>query len=173
MDKATRKRWALLLTASAITTVAAIFAPDGSNLPDFSRQPKPVAPVRPVAPLQATPSADGEAFGDEPDDPFAPRGWQVLPAPPPPAAVVAAAPAPVQPSAPAGPPPLPFKFMGRMNDDGKQVIYLSHGDQMLVARDGETLETSYKVVAVEARHIDFEYTPTGEKQTLEIPAADN
>jgi len=63
--------------------------------------------------------------------------------------------------------------MGAMNDDGAQVIYLSRGDQAFVARSGETLDSAYKVLAVDNQHVEFEHLPTGEKQTLTIPATDN
>ncbi len=104
-------------------------------------------------------------------DPFAPRGWQAPPPPPPQQAVVATQPS--APPIPTGPPPLPFRFVGRMNDEGQQVVYLSRGDQALVARDGETLEGTYKVLGIEPRRIQFEYLPTGEKQELALTATDN
>jgi hypothetical protein len=63
--------------------------------------------------------------------------------------------------------------MGAMIDDGTQVIYLSRGDQAFVARSGETLDSAYKVLTVDNQHVEFEHLPTGEKQTLTIPATDN
>jgi hypothetical protein len=63
--------------------------------------------------------------------------------------------------------------MGAMNDDGAQVIYLSRGDQAFVARSGETLDSAYNVLTVDNQHVEFEHLPTGEKQTLTIPATDN
>jgi hypothetical protein len=60
-----------------------------------------------------------------------------------------------------------------MNDDGEQLLYLSRGDQTFIARSGETLEGAYKVLGIDAQGIEFEHLPTGEKQTLTIPASEN
>ncbi|MEH6459746.1 hypothetical protein [Chitinimonas sp. JJ19] len=80
--------------------------------------------------------------------------------------------APALPVEPAGPPPLPFKFMGRLHDGGEQVVYLSQGEQTLIARVGETLGATYKVLGLDAQRIEFEYLPTGDKQQLALPASE-
>lgn len=112
----------------------------------------------------------------EPDlamrDPFAPRGWlassaPVVPVAPPPAAP---APAPVV-QEPVGPPPLPYKFMGKMDDGGSQVLYLSRGNDTFVVHAGDTLENAYKVLTVDARRIEFEHIPTSTRQVLDIPVS--
>ncbi|MDN3577339.1 hypothetical protein QWZ03_11235 [Chitinimonas viridis] len=103
-------------------------------------------------------------------NPFAPRNWQAPPLP-----VVTPAPVVVAPALqvePAGPPPLPFKFMGRLHDGGEQVVYLSQGEQTLIARVGETLGATYKVLGLDAQRIEFEYLPTGDKQQLALPASE-
>jgi hypothetical protein len=63
--------------------------------------------------------------------------------------------------------------MGRLNNGGVEVVYLSRGDQTLIARDGETLEGAYKIVGMNRQQIEFEHLPTGEKQMLTIPASEN
>lgn len=169
MDKAARRRWAVLLGALT-ATIAAIVYPveqpgEEDAVVDIERSRSSVAAAN-------TAERDfAEPLLDEPEsvDPFAPRGWQAPPAPPP-VAVIAAPVMPEAPVAPAGPPPLPYKFMGRLHDGGAEVVYLSRGDQTLVVRDGETLESTYKVVAMNSQQIEFEHLPTGEKQTLLIPA---
>jgi hypothetical protein len=170
MDKATQRRWMILLGLTAITAVASFYPADDVHVSSPGAMNKRSAKVTTKATglIGNTPAVASP--GDA--DPFAPRGWQ---APPPPAPVQAApvVPAPVAPPAPVGPPPLPFKFMGSMNDDGEQVIYLSKGDQTFIARNGEALDSAYKVLGIDAQHIEFEYMPTGEKQTLSIPASDN
>jgi hypothetical protein len=67
--------------------------------------------------------------------------------------------------------------MGTMNDGsdgggGQQTVYLSRGDQMVMVQGGETLDGTYKVLLVDAEHIEFEHLPTGEKQALNIAAND-
>lgn len=173
MDSAARRRWTILLSALVIT-IAAIFYPvDNDQSEDAVVGVAGVARISRTAALVTSSSPNllaGQSVSDA--DPFAPRGWQAPP-PPEPKIVPVVAAAPVVPLAPVGPPPLPFKFMGRMNDDGKQVLYLSLGDKILVARNGDTVEGSYKVLGIDAQQIEFEYLPTGEKQTLAFPATDN
>lgn len=174
VDKSARVRWTILLLAAGVTAAASFYPTDDTSLIEPVRPKKRTAPPAPTTTAAVVASATLATDATEPLDPFAPRGWQAPPPPPPPAPPkpiqVVAAPV-VQ--APVGPPPLPFKFMGAMNDDGAQVIYLSRGDQALIARNGETLEGTYKVLAIDSQHIEFEHLPTGEKQTLPLPASDN
>src|SRR5262249_46306339 len=78
-----------------------------------------------------------------------------------------------EPTLPPGPPPLPFRFVGRLNDGGQQTVYLSHGEQALVARAGDTLEGTYKVLDIAARHIAFDHIRTGEKPELALSSCEN
>jgi hypothetical protein len=172
VDKAARWRWAGLLLLAAATAVASFYPAGGANVsPSGHRRDMKAAQVpNNVASLSA---AGAVPSTDEGADPFAPRGWQ--PPPPPEAAKPqpVAAPAPVAPPGPTGPPALPYKFMGRMDDEsGGQMIYLARGDQAMSAQQGDVLDGTYKVLSVDADRIEFEYMPTGDKQTLNIPAAD-
>lgn len=172
MAKAARIRWTILLSALCATVVA-IFYPVTAPVETLSpvatprvRKLAPAAPQRPAAvrgvwePLLA--------------DPFAPRRWEVS-APVAPAPVIPTA-APVVAEvvvAPPGPPPLPFQFVGQMTDSEQQVVYLSMGEQALLARTGEVLEGTYKVLAITALQIEFEHMPTGQKQALVFPPRNN
>lgn len=126
---------------------------------------KPLLSVQPAAEIR--PAADDE---ETDTDPFAPRNWNS----PAPDAVVAqavsvAAREPEAVISPSAPPPLPFKFAGRMNDGDNQVIYLARGDTALIARNGEVLESTYKIVSINAGEIEFEHLPSGQKQVLPLP----
>jgi hypothetical protein len=193
LDKAARRRWAILLSLLALT-LAAIFYPGPNENVVYatSTQPLPHSVAKNAAqkmpqPVTATQDSlaklrisdnpgvalssidQGELSGDE-LDPFAPRGWQAPPPPEPVAPkVVTAAVAPEAPVAPIGPPPLPFRFVGSMMDNEQQVIYLGRGEQALVARNGETLDGTYKVLSINTQQIEFEYLPTGDKQSLSFP----
>ncbi|GAB3265894.1 hypothetical protein [Chitinimonas naiadis] len=173
MDKASQRRWWIWLGLLGATIAAMVYPTeeDGAAVSEVAQPNRPAAvsavPGQPVASAASEPSA---ALPDMKADPFAPRGWQAPPPPPPPAPVVVA---PIAPPAPVGPPPLPYRFMGRLNDGGDQVIYLSHGDQTVIARAGETLESTYKVLGIDAQRIEFEYLPTGDKQSLTIAAPEN
>jgi hypothetical protein len=174
MDKATRIRWAVLLS-SLVLTVGAIFFPDvestqsavSAAAPRVNKAAAPLVSAAAPAPNTVDDDAPGE------NDPFAPRGWQ---APPPPAPVMPAAQqlavAPVD-LTPPGPPALPFRFVGSFNDSSAQVVYLARGEEAFVARAGEIVDTNYKVVAITASQIEFEHIPTGAKQALTFPVRDN
>jgi len=175
MAKKVNLRWVILLSLTAVTAVASFYPTDTSTIVSPVRSNKRAAQA-PLSTIVIAPTEiQNENVGaEEVLDPFAPRGWEPPPPPPPPPVkITAVVAAPIVPPAPVGPPPLPFKFMGAMNDDGVQVIYLSHGDNALIARVGETLESAYKVLVVDGQHIEFEHLPTGEKQTMTIPASDN
>lgn len=185
-----RRRWALLSLAMA-GTLAAIFYPDdgegGWNADSAASAPAPAAlspgPARAAAVAKAdTDNGTGTGTNAATDagpgwiaaeaDPFAVKGWQP---PPPVAATAALMPAPVaavDATAPPPPPPLPFKFVGQMNDGADQVIYLSNGDQVVLARQGDVLEGGYKVSAISPTQIEFESVSSGLKQPLAIPAKD-
>lgn len=173
MDKSARLRWTVLMMALAATMAAIVYPVDkaddnGAIVGTESARPRQALTSDAVEHDVAEPSLVEE----ETADPFAPRGWQ---APPPVSAPAVtntvAVSAPMGPPAPAAAPPLPYKFMGRLDDDGVEVVYLSKGDQSLIARNGETLDGTYKIVAMDSHHIEFEHMPTGDRQTLSIPAS--
>jgi len=172
VDKKTaRVRWAVLLGALAVTVSAICYpVPPDDMVEAVSR------PARAPKTSMISTVADSTVPTSMPEadpDPFASRGWVAPPPAPVQQQVVTVNTQPAEPLAPPGPPPLPFRFVGRMNDEGQQVVYLSRGDQAIVARGGETLEGTYKVLNIEPQRIEFEHIPTGEKQVLALPATDN
>lgn len=172
MDKAARIRWSILLSALGATLVAMFYPLD-------EPRSAPVQVARVTAPKPAAPKAAPVALAAqgvwEPllDDPFAPRRWDAPPPPPPPVVATAAPVVAEVVVAPSGPPPLPFQFVGQMNDSTDQVVYLARGEQALLARTGETLEGTYKVLAITPVQIEFEHLPTGQKQALVFPSRNN
>jgi hypothetical protein len=174
MNKAAQRRWLFILSALVLTLVA-IFYPQEETMDAYA---KPVNhPAKPVNQSKvAIINTEDPSFGAEAVeiDPFAPRAWLAAPAPVvvavKAAAEIVAADAPVL---PIGPPALPFRFVGSMMDNQELVVYLGRGEQALVARNGETLEGTYKVLNITAQQIEFEHLPTGEKQTLLFSAANN
>lgn len=170
MDKAARIRWACLLSILAVCIAAALYPmaePETGSAVVNTTIRATSAPEASARQEQVLAAETAVARAD----PFAPRGWNPPPPPPPPAP--ASAPAVMQTVAPAGPPPLPFQFVGRMNDGGAQTVYLLRGEQTIVARSGEMLDAAYKVLGIEGQRIDFEYTPTGAIQSLTLPGQDN
>lgn len=162
-----KTRWTVLLLALACTLAAVAYPVEEQDvvvevampLP----QPKPELPTH--SPEIAAPEI---AWLASDDDPFAARAWQApLPAAPEPAKQLSVA-API--TAPPPPPPLPYKFVGQMNNGAERTVYLSRGDQVVIAHQGDVLDGSYKVVAIRSTQIEFETTSSGLKQMLAIPA---
>ena len=172
-----RRRWVLLSLALAGTLAAIFYQPDGegdgaADMVAESRTPARVALVPKVDAIPAAAAVTQPGWVAAGADPFAPKGWQPPPPAPPPAAAVTAPVAAVD-LTPPPPPPLPFKFVGQMNDGTDLVVYLSSGDQVVIARQGDVLDGGYKVSAISPTQIEFESVSSGLKQPLAIPAKDN
>jgi hypothetical protein len=166
VDKAAVFRKGLLGAALAGTVYASLMTDDGGPPP--AKAAAPQATLQALVSVTRTPPSDDEQGDAENGDPFAPRNW-TPPAPPPePVKVLTSAPPVAEVIVPQGPPPLPYQFMGRMNGSDDQVVYLGRGDQALVARAGEVLESTYKVINIGAAQIEFEHIPTGQRQTLSL-----
>jgi hypothetical protein len=171
MDKAQKIRWSCLLTALSLT-IGAIFYPTEPNGELSSAVVEPSRRLLPAVAASSTTFTDASGIWIATDaDPFAPRSWQPAPV------VVEAPKAPVvselAKEVEAPPPPLPYKFMGEMNDGNDRVVYLGRGENVLLARVGDVLESSYRVVGIGTTQIDFESLPSGVKQSLVIPVRDN
>ncbi|MEY2689784.1 MAG: hypothetical protein RL375_3983 [Pseudomonadota bacterium] len=105
-----------------------------------------------------------------PLDAFAPRSWTRPPPPlpaPPPAAPVEAPP----PAAPQAP-PLPYKYLGRLEvAPGVTRWYLLAGDRLVVASAGDEIDGRYRVDGVspdQPQLLRFTYLPLAQAQTLAI-----
>jgi hypothetical protein len=92
-------------------------------------------------------------------DPFAKRSFGA-----PAAAQAAAAAAPAKPEAPE----LPFRYMGKVIEDGKLEILLLRGDEHFSVAAGEKIGGEYRLDKVSASSLTFTYLPMKKKQTLEI-----
>ena len=70
-------------------------------------------------------------------------------------------------SAPEKPvaPPLPFKYFGKLTENGKTEVFVMRGEDLLAVAPGEKLG-EYRVDAVSEASISFTYLPLKTKQTL-------
>jgi hypothetical protein len=92
-------------------------------------------------------------------DLFGTRSWQ----PPPPK--VAAAPAvPVA-------PPMPYRFAGKLVQDGKLQIFVAKDDAVLPIRVGDTLDGAYRVEAIGEAQITLLYLPLKRKETIPVSSS--
>ena len=96
-------------------------------------------------------------------DPFARRSF----GPAPEARAAEAAPA-----APPQAPELPFKYLGKVIEDGKLSVFLARGDDSYSIQAGRRhkLDDQYRVDKVTETQVVFTYLPMNTKQTLDIPA---
>jgi hypothetical protein len=122
------------------------------------RDPTLDAPQR----LQHLPVPGGDAF--------APLSW--LPPPPKPLPP-AAPPAPPAVAAPTAP-PLPFTFVGLLEQGlglSQPKAFLARGDALLVVATGDTLETNYSVDSITPQQITLTYLPLKTRQILTLSGA--
>jgi Tfp pilus assembly protein PilP len=130
------------------------------------RQPRAAAsvPGAAIADLELdrltsrTEHSEGKKGVDPSVDPFAPRSFSG------PEAAVAAQPA--KPQKPVAP-PLPFRYLGKMLEDGKLNVFLSRGDESLSVHAGQKLG-EYRVDKVTDSEIVFTYLPLKTKQSLPL-----
>lgn len=91
-------------------------------------------------------------------DPFARRSFGAS------AAAAQQAAAPARPEAPE----LPFRYMGKVIEDGKLEILLLRGDEHFSVAAGQKVGDEYRLDKVTASSLTFTYLPMKKKQTLEI-----
>lgn len=72
------------------------------------------------------------------------------------------------PQLPLVPPPLPFRFVGAIEDGGRRTAILMEGEQVLLVRARQRIDTRYRVEHVSAASIEITYLPLARKQVLEL-----
>jgi hypothetical protein len=87
------------------------------------------------------------------------------------APVRVAATAPTSPQAAPLPPPLPFRYLGRMVGDDRSVVFLEHGPNVYSVAVGDVLESAYSVESITETAVTFRHTALGVQQSLAIPRA--
>lgn len=101
-------------------------------------------------------------------DAFAVRDWT----PPPPPAPPQQAAAPAEPPPPPQAPPLPFKYLGRLEESPERTVwYLGQGERLLVVSTGDVIDKTYRVEGFEAGQLRFTYLPLKTPQSLLVGGA--
>jgi hypothetical protein len=85
-------------------------------------------------------------------DPFQTIAWYVSPQP--------QVPKPQRPEAP----PVPYKYFGKMMDDGVPRAFLYQGDHVVVVKVGDVLGNNYRVESIAPESVSFTYLPLGTRQ---------
>jgi hypothetical protein len=65
-------------------------------------------------------------------------------------------------------PPLPFRAIGRYEEDGETVFFLQHNERGIVVRVGDTVAEQYKVESVQGNLLTLTHLPTNQTQTLDV-----
>lgn len=97
-------------------------------------------------------------FSAQAGDIFSRKSW--VPPPPPPAKS--------GPLPPPPPPPLLFKYLGKVMEGDETRVFLSLSDRNYIVKQGESIDSRYRVDEVNDQMITFTYLPLGAKQTLLI-----
>ena len=74
-------------------------------------------------------------------------------------------------SAPPPPPPIDLKFYGfASRKDGYKRIFLSKGEDIFIAKEGDIVDRRYKIVRIGQNSVDVEDVLTNNRQTLPLQA---
>jgi hypothetical protein len=148
----------ILLGIAVIGTVASVVA--GREQPS----PNVIEPVKRVETRLSTPDGidlsklEARAGEEVKNDAFASRSFS-------PPAVPADAPERRQAKREA--PPLPFRYVGKMQDGDKLAVFLANGEESLVVSAGQKIG-EYRVDSISEEEIRFTYLPMKAKQVLPL-----
>jgi hypothetical protein len=160
-----RQRILLLLLAAAALAALASAGPERAADTRPADEPASPAAVPAAVRSQAAPLAridePGRAFQVQPLpealDAFQTRSWQPPPPAPKPAPVV-------KPTAP----PLPFAYLGRIEEVGATTVYLRRGEDVVLAQPKKEIDANYRLEEVTADRLVFLYLPLQQQQVLPL-----
>lgn len=76
------------------------------------------------------------------------------------------------PPPPPPPPPIPLKFYGFSgNKSGPKQVFLSKGDDIFIAKEGQVIDRRYKILKIGATSIEVEDVLTNNRQTLPLTSS--
>lgn len=153
--------WAASLDEEPVMPVA-----ERSARPAPGQAPRPAgARARVAAPAAATAAAtvasDATPALQRPRWPDG--GARLIAVPPPPPPLVA------DPVAAAAP-PLPFRFVGAVEAQGRRSVVLLEGDTVHVLRAGERIDDRYRIDRITPTGVELTYLPLRERQLLDTAA---
>jgi hypothetical protein len=65
-------------------------------------------------------------------------------------------------------PPLPFRYLGRAQEGGRDRVFLQLGDRNLIVSAGDTVGQQYRVERIDEQDVTFVYLPMNVTQQLVI-----
>ena len=76
------------------------------------------------------------------------------------------------PAKPPPPPPIPLKFYGYSgNKSGPKQVFLSKGDDIFIAKEGQIIDRRYKILKIGPTSIEVEDVLNNNRQTLPLAAS--
>ncbi len=129
-----------------------------SDRQDGAAAPAPAPGAHPVAPQRYAELPPRPAIGDPRGDAFATRQWTPESRPPPAPRAATIAP----------PPPMPYRYAGKIVLDGVEQILLANGDTVLPVRTGESLEGGYRVESIDADWILLRHLSQGTSHRIPV-----
>ena len=153
-------RKAFLLTALIGAAAYAMLDPRAEKLVTGGTSTVPTGGA--ITPVTANEDAGRFALreraplGDARGDPFGARAWQ------PPAVEIAG-----RPAAPVVP-PMPYRFAGKLMQDGRLQVYLSRDDSAIAVKEGDTLDGIYRVESIGETRITLVYLPLKHKESIPV-----
>ncbi|HUF20319.1 MAG TPA: hypothetical protein VMP00_06145 [Burkholderiales bacterium] len=170
------QRWLVLGALLAATLAAAVWVSERASAPGAEVVAAAESRAAPAGgPAQAVADSEAPAVGLEKlesrelgkaiRDPFAtapPRR-----ATPRPRVETRPAPVAVAPPPPSAP-PLPFVYMGKLITDGGLSVFLLQGERNLIVREGDTIDSLYRVERISDAGITVLFLPLNQRQTIVI-----
>ena len=139
-------------TAQASRAVKAAGQPVAGKAATEQAKAADISPIQPAADL------------------FAAKSWKPVPVLATVTAEQAAAAAALQTVAPTAP-PLPFQFIGRLDDRNDVQVFLQNGEKLYVVRKGDMIDDTYRIVGISATEMNMVYLPLHQSQTLSVGSA--
>ncbi len=156
---------ASLLGSAAIAAPSSTSSASASTVPQAARSDRSSAHQQALAALDTrlVQQRVGSVAGGL--NAFAAKSWFVAPPPPPPPPPPAPAPEPPPPQAP----PLPFKYMGMLQESPERTVwYLLQGERLVVAATGEQIDATYRIDGADGGQLRLTFLPLNQRQSLSI-----
>lgn len=68
-------------------------------------------------------------------------------------------------------PPMPFQFIGRMDDRTDLQVFLQNGEKIYVVRKGDVIDETWKIEGISDMELSLVYLPLHLSQTLSVGSA--
>lgn len=139
-------------------------AADAAGKPAAPRAPA-ATPARPAAREGGLPleSLEQRRQAAPAKDVFQSKSWYVAPPPPKPVP-----PPPPPPPPPPTAPPLPFQFVGKLDDANQLKVFLQRGNRVITVGVGDVIDNTYRVESITDTQMTLVYLPLDIRQVLSV-----